>query len=59
MTSFYLATPSGFAIEYGWNGRLVDDDSWTVGHHRSASTWGHQVLVDVPPSAVAVGADDE
>ncbi|MGX7732142.1 VOC family protein [Rhodococcus sp. 2H158] len=58
MTSFYLATPSGFAIEYGWNGRLVDDDSWTVGHYRSASTWGHQVLADVP-SAVAVGADDE
>lgn len=58
MTSFYLATPSGFAIEYGWNGRLVDDHTWTVGHYSSASTWGHQVLSDVP-SAVVVRTDDE
>ena len=25
MTSFYMRTPSGFEIEYGWGGVLVDD----------------------------------
>lgn len=43
MTSFYVKTPSGFDIEYGWNGRLIDDAEWTVGHYDSASTWGHHV----------------
>ena len=28
MTSFYLQTPSGFEVEYGWNGLLVDDATW-------------------------------
>ncbi|WNM34752.1 VOC family protein [Streptomyces sp. Li-HN-5-11] len=42
MTSFYVATPSGFSIEYGWNGRLVDDTHWKVTHYDSPSTWGHR-----------------
>jgi 2,3-dihydroxybiphenyl 1,2-dioxygenase len=42
MTSFYVGTPSGFAVEYGWNGRLVDDAHWKIGHYDSASVWGHQ-----------------
>jgi 2,3-dihydroxybiphenyl 1,2-dioxygenase len=42
MTSFYLNCPSGFEIEYGWNGRMVDDVNWAVGHHRSTSSWGHK-----------------
>jgi 3,4-dihydroxy-9,10-secoandrosta-1,3,5(10)-triene-9,17-dione 4,5-dioxygenase len=41
MVSFYVNTPSGFAVEYGWNGRLVDDASWTAGHYERASVWGH------------------
>ena len=24
MTSFYVNTPSGFFIEYGWGGRVID-----------------------------------
>jgi 2,3-dihydroxybiphenyl 1,2-dioxygenase len=48
MTSFYVSTPSGFAIEYGWNGRLVDDARWKIGHYDSASVWGHQFAV-MPP----------
>lgn len=44
MTSFYVETPSGFDIEYGWNGLLItDEDEWTVGHYESMSTWGHQM----------------
>lgn len=49
MTSFYVKTPSGFDIEYGWNGRIIDDAEWTVGHYDAASTWGHQFLT--PPQA--------
>src|ERR1700678_445498 len=42
VTSFYVTTPSGFQIEYGWNGLLIDDADWTVGHHVAPSTWGHK-----------------
>jgi 2,3-dihydroxybiphenyl 1,2-dioxygenase len=42
MTSFYVTTPSGFQIEYGWNGLLIDDNEWTVGHHVAPSSWGHK-----------------
>jgi 3,4-dihydroxy-9,10-secoandrosta-1,3,5(10)-triene-9,17-dione 4,5-dioxygenase len=42
MTSFYVTTPSGFQIEYGWNGLLIDDAEWTVGHHMAPSSWGHK-----------------
>ncbi|MFZ2172495.1 MAG: VOC family protein [Rhodococcus sp. (in: high G+C Gram-positive bacteria)] len=44
MTSFYVVTPSGFAVEYGWNGRLVDDAVWKVGHYDAPSIWGHHFL---------------
>lgn len=42
MTSFYLTTPSGFDIEYGWGGIEVSDASWAVEHHDAASIWGHR-----------------
>lgn len=41
MMSFYAPTPSGFMVEVGWDGMTVDDDTWTVNHHRAASLWGH------------------
>lgn len=41
MVSFYLVSPSGFDIEYGWGGRTVDDATWKVQTHRSPSIWGH------------------
>jgi 2,3-dihydroxybiphenyl 1,2-dioxygenase len=41
MVSFYLRTPSGFAVEYGWGAREVDDRTWQVQVHASASIWGH------------------
>jgi hypothetical protein len=28
MTSFYVNTPSGFFIEYGWEGRMIDSEAW-------------------------------
>jgi 2,3-dihydroxybiphenyl 1,2-dioxygenase len=42
MVSFYLRTPSGFAVEYGWGAREVDDRTWQVQTHNSGSMWGHQ-----------------
>ena len=37
MTSFYVRTPSGFEIEYGTGGIVVDDDTWTVGSTTAAA----------------------
>jgi hypothetical protein len=42
MTSFYLQTPAGFQIEYGYGGRLIDDRTWQVHTCNAASTWGHR-----------------
>lgn len=42
MTSFYIHTPSGFPIEYGWGGRLVDDANWEIKNLFGPSLWGHQ-----------------
>lgn len=41
MTSFYVRTPSGFALEFGWGGRVVDDADWTVKSYVGNSDWGH------------------
>jgi 2,3-dihydroxybiphenyl 1,2-dioxygenase len=42
VTSFYSNSPSGFMVEYGWGGRVIDADTWqpeevTFG----PSMWGH------------------
>ncbi len=42
MLSFYLKTPSGFSVEYGWGAREVDDTTWQVQLHRTGSIWGHK-----------------
>lgn len=42
MTSFYVRTPSGFEIEYGTGGLVIDDDDWEVAVHHSQSLWGHK-----------------
>lgn len=44
MVSFYVTTPSGFAVEYGWGGLLVDDATWSVTELAGPSVWGHQML---------------
>lgn len=45
MTSFYAHSPSGFFVENGWGGRVVDMDSW-VPHETfdGPSFWGHDRL---------------
>jgi 3,4-dihydroxy-9,10-secoandrosta-1,3,5(10)-triene-9,17-dione 4,5-dioxygenase len=42
MVSFYSASPSGFDVEFGFGGRLIDDATWTVGEITKPSLWGHR-----------------
>jgi 3,4-dihydroxy-9,10-secoandrosta-1,3,5(10)-triene-9,17-dione 4,5-dioxygenase len=41
MVSFYARTPGGFDIEYGTDGRLVDDATWIARETTAVSLWGH------------------
>ncbi len=50
VVSFYMANPSGFALEYGWGGRMIDDATWQVEHYTAIdSIWGHPQLLDLVP----------
>ncbi len=53
MLSFYVVSPSGFDVEYGWGARLVDDATWQVQTHDAPSIWGHQRRARQPAPAVA------
>jgi 3,4-dihydroxy-9,10-secoandrosta-1,3,5(10)-triene-9,17-dione 4,5-dioxygenase len=44
MVSFYLRTPSGFDIEYGTDGLLVDPSTWVSRETTAHSVWGHRFL---------------
>ena len=41
MTSFYMKTPSGFDLEYGWGGLQVDWEQHTECEFTKVSSWGH------------------
>ena len=53
MTSFYMKTPSGFNVEYGWGARTVDDATWQVQRHEKGSIWGHRAVAT--PEAAPAG----
>ena len=42
MISFYMRTPSGFDIEYGYGGVEIDDATWKPDTHHATSFWGHK-----------------
>lgn len=42
--SFYVESPSGFEIEYGWSPIAVDEENWQPTLHQGISTWGHKPL---------------
>lgn len=42
MFSFYVHTPSGFALEIGYGAITVDDKDWDVKSYNELSTWGHK-----------------
>ncbi len=42
VTSFYSNSPSGFMVEYGWGGRVIDVDGWQPQEVTwGPSMWGH------------------
>ena len=45
MLSFYANSPSGFFVENGWGGRLIDPAAWQPHQtHDGPSFWGHERL---------------
>jgi 2,3-dihydroxybiphenyl 1,2-dioxygenase len=43
VTSFYTWNPSGFLVEYGWGGQLIDDNIWKPFERKfGPSLWGHE-----------------
>jgi 3,4-dihydroxy-9,10-secoandrosta-1,3,5(10)-triene-9,17-dione 4,5-dioxygenase len=46
MVSFYMQTPSGFMLEYGADGRTIDDwDNFSAFQSTVNSFWGHDFSV--------------
>jgi extradiol dioxygenase len=58
MVSFYVQTPSGFEIEYGWGGKELDVDNWvTTESPFPAETWGHRYVgAGVPGTIRAIAS---
>lgn len=45
MTSFYANSPSGFFVENGWGGRIIDPGTWQPHETKTGpSFWGHERL---------------
>jgi extradiol dioxygenase len=58
MLSFYVFSPSGFTVEYGYGGRSVDDANWQVQTYDTTSIWGHKRLAVAPPVSAVRSAPD-
>jgi 3,4-dihydroxy-9,10-secoandrosta-1,3,5(10)-triene-9,17-dione 4,5-dioxygenase len=41
MLSFYMKTPGGFDVEFGCEGRQVEDETWIARESTAVSLWGH------------------
>jgi 2,3-dihydroxybiphenyl 1,2-dioxygenase len=43
MFSFYVESPSGFNVELGWKGLMIDEDNWSVRTYTGrGEMWGHR-----------------
>ncbi|MGW4335067.1 iron-dependent extradiol dioxygenase HsaC [Rhodococcus koreensis] len=49
MLSFYMKTPGGFDVEFGCEGRQVEDESWIARESTAVSLWGHDFSVGMQP----------
>jgi 2,3-dihydroxybiphenyl 1,2-dioxygenase len=57
VTSFYSRSPSGFMVEYGWGGRLVEPGNWSAQEYTvGPSLWGHD-RAWLPPEKRAIARD--
>ena len=45
MLSFYMKSPGGFDVEFGCEGRQVDDHDWIARESTAVSLWGHDFTV--------------
>lgn len=43
-TSFYVYSPSGWWVEYGYGGHEIDDRIWEPKFYNSPKIWGHEML---------------
>lgn len=44
MYSFYMMVAAGFAIEVGFDGKIIEDpSSWRPGFFDKPSLWGHEL----------------
>lgn len=41
--SFYMGVPAGFAIEFGFGGKVVDRATWQFAEYDAPSSWGHEL----------------
>jgi extradiol dioxygenase len=44
MISFYLRTPTGFDVEFGANGELIDDATFVQTNPSYSQAWGHRTI---------------
>jgi len=43
LLSFYVESPGGFGVEFGWNGMLIDEATWAVREFSGrGEIWGHR-----------------
>ncbi|MGH3648073.1 MAG: iron-dependent extradiol dioxygenase HsaC [Micromonosporaceae bacterium] len=49
MLSFYMKTPGGFDVEFGCEGRTVEDESWIARESTAVSLWGHDFSIGARP----------
>ena len=42
MFSFYMRTPSGVELEYGWGAIEIDDATWVASDWEGGDVWGHR-----------------
>ncbi|WP_431710541.1 VOC family protein [Glutamicibacter uratoxydans] len=42
MISYYVKTPSGWEMEFGYGGKTIDQETWVPGRWEAAHYWGHK-----------------
>lgn len=53
MLSFYVRTPAGFELEYGWGGLQIEDEkAWRISRIELPSFWGHDPKLKAPPTTM-------
>ena len=44
-----MGVPAGFAIEFGFGGKVVDRATWEYAQYDSPSSWGHELQMAGQP----------